>query len=48
MDPVAFGPFDEALNWASRAYAISPSNPITHSILVAANAFLGRLDEAAH
>ncbi len=41
------GRFEEALDWASRAYAVSPSNAITHSMLVAANAFLGRLDEAA-
>ncbi|MER9313818.1 winged helix-turn-helix domain-containing protein [Mesorhizobium australicum] len=41
------GRFEEALDWASRAYAVSPSNAITHSMLVAANAFLGRLEEAA-
>ena len=41
------GRFEEALDWASRAYAVSPSNPITHSMLVTANAFLGRLEEAA-
>jgi TolB-like protein/Tfp pilus assembly protein PilF len=41
------GRFEEALDWASRAYAVSPSNSITHSMLVAANAFLGRLEAAA-
>ena len=41
------GRFEEALDWASRAYAVSPSNSITHSMLVAANAFLGRFDAAA-
>jgi adenylate cyclase len=41
------GRFEEALDWANRAYAVSPSNPITHSMLVTANAFLGRLEEAA-
>lgn len=40
------GRFEEALDWASRAYAASPSNALTHAILVAANAFLGRLEEA--
>jgi adenylate cyclase len=42
------GRFEEALDWASRAYAVSPSNPITHSMLVAANSFLGRPEAAAH
>ena len=37
----------EGLDWASRAYAVSPSNAVTHSMLAAANAFLGRLGEAA-
>jgi adenylate cyclase len=41
------GRFEEALDWANRAYVVSPSNPITHSMLVTANAFLGRLDAAA-
>jgi adenylate cyclase len=41
------GRFEEALDWASRSYAVSPSNAITHSMLVAANAFLGRLEDAA-
>lgn len=41
------GRFEEALDWASRAYAVSPSNPVTHSMLVAGNAFLGRLEAAA-
>ena len=41
------GRFEEALDWASRAYAVSPSNAVTHTMLVAANAFLGRLEEAA-
>lgn len=40
------GRFEEALEWASRSYAVSPSNPITHSMFVTANAFLGRLEEA--
>jgi TolB-like protein len=42
------GRFEEALDWASRGYAVSPSNAITHSMLAAANAFLGRRTEAAH
>ena len=41
------GRFEEALDWASKAYAVSPSNAVTHTMLVAANAFLGRLEEAA-
>jgi len=41
------GRYVEALDWASRAYAVSPSNAVTHSMLVAANAFLGRIEEAA-
>lgn len=41
------GRFEEALDWASRANAVAPSNAIAHSMLVAANAFLGRLDSAA-
>ena len=40
------GRFEEALDWASRAYAVAPGNPITHTMLVAANAHLGRLPEA--
>jgi TolB-like protein/Tfp pilus assembly protein PilF len=40
------GRFEDALDWASRAYAASPTNAITHQMLVAANAFLGRLGEA--
>ena len=41
------GRFEEALDWASRAYAVSPTNAVNQTMLVAANAFLGRLDEAA-
>jgi adenylate cyclase len=41
------GRFEEALEWANRAYAVSPSNQINHSMLVAANAFLGRREDAA-
>lgn len=41
------GRYEEALDWASRAYAVSPSNAVTHSMLIAANAFLGRIEEAA-
>lgn len=41
------GRVEEALDWASRSYAVSPSNPITHSMLVVANASLGRLEAAA-
>ncbi|MEX0859636.1 MAG: adenylate/guanylate cyclase domain-containing protein, partial [Cucumibacter sp.] len=41
------GQFEEALGWASRSYAVSPSNAVTHSMLVASNAFLGRREEAA-
>ena len=37
--------FEEALDWASRAYAVSPSNPINLSMLVAANVYLGRIEE---
>jgi len=40
------GRFEEALEWASRAYAVSPTNQVNHTMLVAANAFLGRQDEA--
>jgi tetratricopeptide (TPR) repeat protein len=41
------GRFEESLDWASRAYAVSPSNAVTHTMLAAANAFLGRREEAA-
>jgi TolB-like protein/Flp pilus assembly protein TadD len=41
------GRFEEALDWASRAYAVSPTNAIAHSMLAAANAFLGRREDAA-
>lgn len=42
------GHFEEALDWANRAHAVAPGNAINHTMLIAANAFLGRLDEAAH
>ena len=41
------GRFEEALDWASQSHSVSPSNAITHSMLAAANAFLGRRAEAA-
>jgi adenylate cyclase len=40
------GNFEDALEWANRAYAASPTNAITHQMLIAANVSLGRLDDA--
>ena len=38
--------WQEALVWASRALALTPNNQPTHWMLVAANAHLGRVEEA--
>ena len=40
------GDWREALDWASRALALTPNNQPTHWMLVAANAHLGRMAEA--
>ena len=41
------GRYEEALDWANRAHAASPNNATAYTMIIAANAFLGRLDEAA-
>ncbi len=43
---MAEGRYDEALDWAKRSQAINPHYDATHWMLIAANAHLGRLDEA--
>ena len=43
---MALGDFAEALRWAERSLAVSPQYDATHWMLIAANAQLGRLDEA--
>jgi len=43
---MAEGRYEEALDWATRSQAINPGYDATHWMLVAANAHLGRMDEA--
>jgi TolB-like protein len=43
---LALGQYEEALSAAERSYAGSPHSAITHWMLIAATAHLGRLDEA--
>ncbi len=40
------GDFDEALVWATRSLTLNPNYPCTYWMLIAANALLGRTDEA--
>ena len=40
------GDYEEALAWAARALTLSPNNRPTYWMLIAANAHLGRMDEA--
>jgi TolB-like protein len=40
------GDFDEALVWAIRSLTLNPNYPCTWWMLIAANALLGRMDEA--
>jgi TolB-like protein len=40
------GRYEEALEWASRAHAVAPANAVTHCMLIAANAYLGRQEDA--
>ena len=40
------GSYDEALVWATRALASNPNFDATYWVLIAANAHLGRMDEA--
>ena len=43
---MAEGRYEEALDWATRSQAINPGYDATHWMLIAANAHLGRMDEA--
>ena len=43
---MALGDFAEALNWAKRSLTVNPNYPCTYWMLIAANAQLGRMDEA--
>jgi TolB-like protein/Tfp pilus assembly protein PilF len=43
---MAEGRYEEALNWATRSQAINPGYDATHWMLIAANAYLGRMEEA--
>ena len=43
---MALGDFPEALNWAKRSLTVNPNYPCTYWMLIAANAQLGRMDEA--
>jgi TolB-like protein/Tfp pilus assembly protein PilF len=43
---MAQGRYDEALDWAMRSQAINPGYDANHWMLIAANAYLGHLDEA--
>ena len=43
---MAEGRYDEALDWALRSHAINAGYDATHWMLIAANAYLGHLDEA--
>lgn len=40
------GRFEEALDWATRSHAVNSQNHSVHWMLAAANAYLGRMDEA--
>jgi adenylate cyclase len=43
---MAEGRYEEALDWALRSQAINAGYDATHWMLIAANAYLGRMDEA--
>jgi hypothetical protein len=43
---MAEGRYEEALDWAMRSQAINAGYDANHWMLIAANAFLGRMDEA--
>ena len=43
---IALGHYQEALDWAGRSYAENPNFDVIHWLLIAANAHLGRMDEA--
>jgi adenylate cyclase len=43
---MAAGHYEEALGWATRSYAVNRGFDATYWMLIAANAHLGRLDEA--
>ena len=43
---MAKGRYEEALDWATRSLAINPGYDATYWMLIAANAHLGRMDEA--
>jgi TolB-like protein/DNA-binding winged helix-turn-helix (wHTH) protein/Tfp pilus assembly protein PilF len=43
---LALGHYQEALEWAGRSYAENPNFDVIHWLLIAANAHLGRMDEA--
>ena len=43
---IAGGHFAEALDWAMRSQAVNPHYDATHWMLIAANAHLGRMEEA--
>ncbi len=43
---LAQGRFEDAAEWAARSQAVDPLNQVTHWMLVAANAHLGRMEEA--
>jgi TolB-like protein len=43
---IALGRYREALEWAGRSYAENPNFDVIHWILIAANAHLGRMDDA--
>ena len=43
---MTLGDFAEALNWAKRSLTVNPNFPCTYWMLIAANAQLGRMDEA--
>jgi Tfp pilus assembly protein PilF len=43
---MAQGNYEDALRWAVRSQAINPGYDATHWMLIAANAYLGRMDEA--
>jgi adenylate cyclase len=43
---MAEGRYEDALDWAMRSQAVNPGYDATHWMLIAANAYLGRMDEA--
>jgi TolB-like protein/class 3 adenylate cyclase/tetratricopeptide (TPR) repeat protein len=45
---LCLGQYEEAVEWASRSLAENPNFNVTYWILIAANAHLGRMDEARH